>query len=161
LSEISAYCRGSNHTIRGEKFRHVCDQILKIVYTPELERDLHARYAAYTTDAVAQAKEIRGAEAFVRLVGETHPTALLSSTPHAILLEILGRKGWLPLFQEIQGAPVVKRDWLSSYQLKLHCLPADILFFGDTAEDEGSARAIGCEFVRVGVTIPDFSGLRN
>src|SRR5947208_1713747 len=52
LPKISAYCRGSNHTIRGEKFRFVCEQILGTSYTPERERSLHERYAAYTTDAV-------------------------------------------------------------------------------------------------------------
>jgi beta-phosphoglucomutase-like phosphatase (HAD superfamily) len=158
LPEISAYCRGNNHTIRGEKFRYVCEQILHIDYTAEREKSLHERYAAYTTDGVAQAPEIPGAADFVRQVSD-RPTALLSSTPHSIILEILQRKGWQSMFEVVQGAPVVKRDWLKRYQEKLGCAATDILFFGDTEEDEISAREAGCRFLRVGVTIKDFTSL--
>ena len=158
MPEISAYCRGNNHTIRGEKFRYVCEQFLHVDYTAERERSLHERYAAYTTTGVAQAPEIPGAADFVRQVSD-RPTALLSSTPHSILIEILRRKGWQSMFEAVQGAPVVKRDWLTRYRQQLGCAAADILFFGDTEEDEGSAQAAGCNFVRVGVTIKDFTSL--
>jgi len=158
LPEISAYCRGNNHTIRGEKFRYVCEQILHIEYTTERERSLHKRYAAYTTDGVARAPEIPGAADFVRQVSD-RPTALLSSTPHLIILEILKRKGWQSMFEVVQGAPVVKRDWLVGYQEKLCIDATDILFIGDTEEDEGSAGAAGCRFLRVGVAIRDFTVL--
>lgn len=151
MPQISAYCRGSNHTIRGEKFRFVCEQILHIEYTAERERSLHARYAAYTTEGVARAPEIPGAAEFVRQVGGKQ-TALLSSTPHEILLDILDRKGWRSMFKTIQGAPVVKREWLSRYAATLGCSAREILFFGDTDEDAASAREFGCEFVRVGKT---------
>jgi phosphoglycolate phosphatase-like HAD superfamily hydrolase len=160
LPEISEYCRSNNHTIRGEKFRFVCEQILHIAYTPERQQSLHERYAAYTTEAVARAPEIPGAAEFVRKVGY-RPTALLSSTPHEILLEILNRKGWRSMFGAIQGAPVVKRDWLGVFRSGIGCEPGDILFFGDTEEDEASARSFGCAFVRVGVTIEDFKELLN
>jgi phosphoglycolate phosphatase len=149
LAQISAYCRSNNHTIRGEKFRFVCEQILHIAYTAERERSLHERYAAYTTEGVAHAPEIPGAELFIRQVSD-RPTALLSSTPHAILLEILRLKGWQAMFKTVQGAPIVKRDWLIQYQTVMDCTARDILFFGDTDEDEASAREAGCEFVRVG-----------
>jgi len=158
LPEISAYCRGNNHTIRGEKFRFVCEQILHIAYTAERQRLLHERYAAYTTEAVARAPEIPGAAEFIRRVRD-RPTALLSSTPHEILLEILNRKEWGAMFGVIQGAPVVKRDWLANFRSGIGCEPGDLLFFGDTAEDAASALAFGCEFVRVGVTIKDFREL--
>ena len=151
MAAISTYCRGSNHTIRGEKFRFVCEQILHVEYTPELERSLHERYAAYTTEGVARAPEIPGAADFVRQVSD-RPTALLSSTPHEILLEILRRKDWSSMFKTIRGAPVVKRDWLSGYRETIGCAARDILFFGDTDEDAASAREFGCEFVRVGRT---------
>src|SRR5207237_10853845 len=93
MPEISRYCRGNNHTIRGEKFRFVCEQILHIDYSAERARLLHDRYAAYTTAGVAAAPEIPGAAEFVRAI-KGRPKALLSSTPHAILLELLQRQGW-------------------------------------------------------------------
>ena len=140
LSEISRFCRTENHMIRGAKFRYVCEHILKVPYTEQLDYKFHALYAEYTTDAVVAAPETPGGLDFVR--GIRHcPVALLSSTPHEILLEILRRRGWAAMFQYIQGAPVSKREWLQRFQESLGCSPSDIVFFGDTDEDEQIGRA--------------------
>src|SRR5688572_3702942 len=66
MAEIRAYCHNFNHTVRGDKFRHVTERILGQKYTPELEKQLHERYADFTTQSVAAAPEIPGALAFVR-----------------------------------------------------------------------------------------------
>jgi phosphoglycolate phosphatase-like HAD superfamily hydrolase len=161
---ISAYCRGSNHTIRGEKFRHVCENILGIAYTPEIERVLHERYAAITTRAVAEAPEIPGALEFLRRM-KGRPMALLSSTPTAILIDILGRRGWTSFFERVQGAPIDKRAWLTDLERELGCGAASIVFFGDTDEDAVAAAGAPCVFVRVGAaaefSIRDFNELNQ
>jgi len=149
MAEIRKYCYSFNHTIRGEKFRHVTEQIVGLRYTPELERLCHERYAAFTTDSVAAAPEIPGAAAFVKSLSSYRP-ALLSSTPTAILLEILERRGWRSLFPVVQGAPIDKQAWLKDFQTTLGCAPEQLVFFGDTDEDEESGRRSGCTFVRVG-----------
>jgi phosphoglycolate phosphatase-like HAD superfamily hydrolase len=165
MEEIRAYCRRFNHTIRGDKFQHVSENILGLPYTPELAVQCHRRYEDFTTRGVALAKEIPGAASFVRSVVKYHPS-LLSSTPHDILLQILDLRGWGSLFGEIRGAPVNKAEWLVDLQLELNCAPQEVLFFGDTDEDAGSAQTSRCTFVRVGRTgrplelaIPDFSVL--
>jgi phosphoglycolate phosphatase len=162
MTEIRQYCYSFNHTIRGEKFRHVTEQILGLPYTPELEQLCHERYAAFTTESVAAAPEIPGAAAFVKSLASYRP-ALLSSTPTAILLQILDRRGWRSLFPTVQGAPVDKRTWLKDFQGVLGCRPEQLLFFGDTDEDGDSGRLSGCTFVRVGKD-PEHAGelaLRN
>lgn len=149
MKEIQAYCHSFNHTIRGEKFKYVTEKILGLPYTPERDRHLHELYARFTTDGVAEAPEIPGAGAFLRSIQSRGP-ALVSSTPHEILLEILERRGWRSLFGEVRGAPVNKRDWLNALQKSVGCRSEDLVFFGDTDEDETSAREAGCTFVRVG-----------
>jgi beta-phosphoglucomutase-like phosphatase (HAD superfamily) len=149
MREIRDYCYGNSHTIRGEKFRYVTEKILGKEYTPELDVHFHKRYADFTTENVIAAPEIPGAEAFVRSLRALHP-ALLSSTPTAILLDILRRRGWGDLFSIVQGAPVNKRAWLRGLQSVVRCEPGQIVFFGDTDEDAQSATAAGCTFVRVG-----------
>ena len=149
MAEIRAYCYGFNHTVRGEKFRHVTEGILGLEYTPELEKLFHKRFADFTTESVVAAAEIPGAATFVRSLAALRP-ALLSSTPTAILLEILDRRGWGTLFPIVQGAPVNKRDWLRDFQGTLGCRPEEVLFFGDTDEDSDAGRAAGCRFVWVG-----------
>jgi phosphoglycolate phosphatase-like HAD superfamily hydrolase len=149
MEEIQAYCHSFNHTIRGEKFKYVAEKILGLQYTPERDRQFHEAYARFTTDVVVAAPEIPGATSFLRRIRSSEP-ALVSSTPHDILLEILERRGWRSMFGEIRGAPVNKRDWLNSLQKSLGCRAEALLFFGDTDEDETSARESGCTFVRVG-----------
>jgi phosphoglycolate phosphatase-like HAD superfamily hydrolase len=161
LDEIRAYCYGSNHTVRGEKFRHVTEKILNLEYTDELDAHFHKRYAEFTTASVAAAPEIPGAAAFVKRLGPLHP-ALLSSTPTAILMDILERRGWTDLFFIVQGAPVNKAAWLRGLLAVERCEPRQLLFFGDTDEDGRAAADAGCTFVRVGavnegLNVRDFS----
>src|SRR5688572_20108117 len=148
MDEIRAYCYGFNHTNRYEKFRHVTEQILRLEFTPDLEKRLAQRYAEFTTASVAEAPEVPGAEAFLKSLMPA--PALLSSTPTDMLLTILDRRGWRGLFSIIQGAPINKRDWLRQFQRSLGCDAKDLIFFGDTDEDAQSAKEAGCVFVRVG-----------
>jgi phosphoglycolate phosphatase-like HAD superfamily hydrolase len=149
MKEIQQYCHGNNHTIRGEKFRYVCEKILGLPYTAERDRELHELYESLTTEGVASAPEIPGAAAFLRSL-RGNPPALVSATPHAILLKILDRRGWLSMFDQVRGAPVNKADWLRTLQTNLGCRSTELVFVGDTDEDEKAARVSGCTFVRVG-----------
>ena len=149
MPEIRAYCHGFNHTVRGEKFRYVTERILGLEYTAELEKLFHERYADFTTESVVAAPDIPGAVAFLRSLAALRP-ALLSSTPTAILLQILNRRGWRTLFSTVQGAPVNKQEWLVNFQGALGCRPEEVLFFGDTDEDASAGNEAGCTFVRVG-----------
>ena len=165
---ILAYCRGHHHVPRGDKFRHVVEGILGRPYTAEMAADLHARFAAATTGAIVTATEIPGAARFVRAVARRGPTALLSSTPHDVLLYIVGARGWAGDFTVIRGAPVDKAAWLAKFR-EGHGLDGDgLVFFGDTPEDAGAAERAGCGFVGVANLelaaagapfVPDFLGL--
>jgi beta-phosphoglucomutase-like phosphatase (HAD superfamily) len=79
LPEISAYCRGNNHTIRGEKFRVVCEQIFTVSTLRSGAVVTRALCGVYHQCGCAH--RIPGAAEFIRKVGD-RPTALLSSTPH-------------------------------------------------------------------------------
>lgn len=165
MDEIRSYCYGFNHTNRYEKFHYVTEKILRLNFTPAMEQRFAQRYAEFTTASVADAREVPGAEAFLRSLGPRRP-ALLSSTPTEILLEILRRRGWEALFSIVQGAPVNKRTWLQQYRKSLGCRPNELVFLGDTDEDAQSAQEAGVVFIRVGpvrdaegLAIQDFTGL--
>lgn len=145
---IRAYCHGNNHTPRWEKFRHVYEKILNLPYTPEIERELHQTFERETTRQIADAPALPGAEEFLDSVRGDYLTALLSSTPHQILLQILDGRGWAGRFDEVQGAPVNKAAWLKDLRSK-GFEPRQVLFFGDTPEDAASAAEAGCGFVNV------------
>ncbi len=149
LPEISRYCRSSNHTIRGQKFRHVCEEILGLPYTQAIDRSLHERYAGFTTQAVIDAPEIAGAECFLRRVAGRYETAVLSSTPHEILPIILEGRHWDELFHVRQGAPVNKAAWLGDFRHKRGLALHEMVFFGDTPEDMEAGEKAGCTFIGV------------
>ena len=165
--EILAYCGGRHHTPRWEKFRHVCEQILRQPYTEERAASLHERFEAATTAQIIAAPEIPGAAAFLRRVQGGYTLALLSSTPHGILRDIVAQRNASGWFDIVQGAPVDKAAWLRSLGQERRWAGNQVVFFGDTEEDAAAAEAAGCAFVHVGDRgaprspwrIADFSGL--
>lgn len=148
--EILAHCLSHHHTPRGEKFRHVYERILAQPYTEAVSRRLHEQFEAATTEAIIRAPEMPGVTAFLRALARGCVRALLSSTPHEVLLRILDGRGWRPLFDVVQGAPVDKTGWLRAFQAERGLAGVEVVFFGDTDEDEAAAREAGCAFIRVG-----------
>jgi phosphoglycolate phosphatase-like HAD superfamily hydrolase len=145
---IRAYCQGNNHTPRWEKFKHVYERILRLPYTPEIEQELHHCFERETTGPISRAPALPGIPKFLDWVRPKYRTALLSSTPHKILLQILGKRGWTHRFDEVQGAPVNKAAWLKGLESRGFPGP-QVIFFGDTPEDAQAAREAGCEFISV------------
>lgn len=148
--EILAYCWGNHHVPRGEKFQHVYEEILQLPYIPEIAQDLQERFDRFTTTQIIEAKEMPGAEAFLRQASGRYRTGLLSSTPHEILLTILRGRGWEGLFTRVQGAPVQKAEWLMGLRLQDHLAKSELVFFGDSTEDAQAAQLAGCTFIAVG-----------
>ncbi len=149
-SEILAYCRGNHHIPRGEKFRHVYEQVLKLPYVSVVEAVLHGRFAAVTTRQIIEAPEILGAMRFLHVTAHSHETALLSSTPHDTLLQIVEERGWWGYFQTKRGAPVDKATWFQAFREERKLHKEEVIFFGDTPEDKVAARAAKCLFIAVG-----------
>ena len=89
LEEIRAYCYGHNHTPRWEKFKYVYEKILGLPYTADLQRRLVEHYESLTTKQIIEAPEVPGAGLFLAASRKSHQTAVLSSAPNEILLEIL------------------------------------------------------------------------
>ena len=166
--DILRYCWGHHHTPRDEKFRYVYEQILEQPYTANVAANLHARFESATTRQILEAPEIPGASAFLQRIESSHLTAVLSSTPQAILTDLVVRRGWRDYVQVIQGAPVKKAAWLRDFRRARGLGASEILFFGDAEEDAEAARTAGCAFVTVGnegefpgcrFAIPDFASL--
>jgi beta-phosphoglucomutase-like phosphatase (HAD superfamily) len=149
LAEISAYCRQRNDVVRGEKFRHVYEQILGLDYTPERAAAAEGRYAAVTTQAVIDAREIAGAMAFLAVLEARAPIALLSNTPQDVLLRILSARHWTRFFAHVQGAPVRKSAWLTRAARARRLSPDTVVFFGDAVEDLTAAAEAECSFIGV------------
>lgn len=147
--EILAYCRGHHHVPRGDKFQHVYERILGRPYTPKVAARLHQRFHELTTEPIVVAPEIPGASRFLETAGPGRLTALLSTTPHETLVDIVARRRWSAHFAEVRGAPVAKGEWLRAWR-EYHGFGGGVLFFGDTADDAEAAEAARCGFLAVG-----------
>ncbi len=147
--KILEFCRGNNHTPRGEKFRHVVEKILGQKFTSPVESSLHARFEALTTEQIVIAPSLPGAETFLRLCQKRFATAVLSSTPQAILMDILTQRGWVDFFRWVQGFPVHKTTWLRELSRCNGWRSGEMVFFGDSPEDLQAAAAVDCRFVGV------------
>jgi len=154
---IAVYCRNHHHTPRGEKFRYIYERILGLVYTPEADAECHAQFEAATTRQIIDAPEIPGAARFVTEASRHRATALLSSTPHEVLLRILAQRGWQRLFREVRGAPVEKAVWLRAFRERLGLEATSVVYFGDTDEDARAAAQASCAFIAVGPSAASFS----
>jgi phosphoglycolate phosphatase-like HAD superfamily hydrolase len=166
LEEILAYCWGSHHVPRGDKFRYVYEHILERPYTEAVASALEERFDALTTRQIIDAPEIRGATRFLQVVSRRREAAVLSSTPHQTLLRILEQRGWVGSFKAIQGAPVDKAHWLRTLRQRHGLRPQELVYLGDCREDHAAAEQAGCVFLAVGegwtgspFRIPDFTSL--
>lgn len=149
FDDILPYCVTQHHTPRDVKFRHVYEQILRRPYTPAIDAQLHARFEAVSTQQIIAAPALPGAEAFLRAAARRTMTALLSTTPHGVLVRILEGRGWRQLFHVVQGAPVEKAMWLREFRTVHDWGHDDVVCFGDTQEDADAASTAGCAFIGV------------
>jgi len=153
---IGGYCRGNNHTPRGDKFRHVYERILGLPYTKDVDAILHRRFEAATTQAIIAAPAIAGAERFLAVARDRGATALLSATPQTVLERIVGGRGWRRYFGVIRGAPVDKIEWLNSFRRQRGLDGEAVVVFGDSEEDAVAAAEAKCAFI--GVRNPALDG---
>ena len=144
------YCRRHHHTPRGEKFRHVYEQILQQPYTAEIAQRLERQFEEHTTAAIIRAPEIPGAGAFLASMGRSCLVAVLSSTPHELLRQIIEARGWATHVGLMRGAPVRKADWLRQLCATQGYPGHAVVVFGDMAEDAVAAHEAGCRFVGIG-----------
>ena len=149
---IMAYCKNNHPVHRHIKFRHVFEKILKMPYTPEIEKRMLDLYDLETTQKVIEAPEIPGATKFLDKFAPGREIAVLSSTPHDTLHTILEKRGLKKYFTKIQGAPVYKTDWLKQFLTEQVFKKDEVLFFGDSADDAQASENVGIPFVAVGET---------
>jgi len=145
--EIMAYHRGHNAVNRFVKFRHIQENILAQPYDEKLTGRWAAEFAALTRRQIISCPFVTGAEEFLKYYSRAYPLYLASATPHEELGIILAARGLTGYFKEFFGAPKPKTATFAEIAAREKIEPAELLFIGDSAEDQRSAAAFGCRFV--------------
>lgn len=143
--EIDAYLDKTTGISRYVKFRHIHEVILRVPYGPALEKELDARYSGMVLQGVLRSPFVPGAEEF--LAWCPAPIDVVSAMPLKELEVIVAERGIAARFQELHGSPGLKADQLRSILASRALAPRDVLFVGDSAEDQVAARDAGVRFV--------------
>jgi phosphoglycolate phosphatase-like HAD superfamily hydrolase len=146
LTEILDYHRANGGISRFAKFEYIHHEILKRDLSKERARQLGDEFSRLVMQKVIECPAMPGALDFIRKYFQRVPLFIASATPQEELLEIVSKRGWLPFFREIHGAPRDKtriiRDILDRNQLRAE----DVPFVGDAINDYLAACEAGSPF---------------
>lgn len=144
---IMSYHLAHNAVDRYAKFRHIAEYILDVPFTAELEREWAARFDRLTHERIVRCPYVDGAlDLMARFKGRI-PLYLVSATPERALHAILEERGLTASFAGIFSSSVKKTDALRRIIAAEAIDPAELVFIGDSPEDEQAARGCGATFL--------------
>ena len=108
------------------------------------------KYTEFVDEAVIKANEIPGAINFIKMLKTKGKRVFVSSaTPEENLINIISKRGWTELFDGTFGRPKTKVQTLHRHILDDSTLPTEVCIVGDGNDDQNSASATGCNFIKV------------
>lgn len=133
---------------RYHKFRHFQQHYLnKPPLSEAEEKKLDILFSELVVEAVIAAEPVPGAIELICHQAEKIPLFVASGTPDSELKVIVERRGLMPYFKAVSGAPVLKKtiiaEILSTYGLK----PESVLMIGDAIADLEGAQANNTAFL--------------
>jgi phosphoglycolate phosphatase-like HAD superfamily hydrolase len=140
----------------GDRYQVFADVARRVWHGAQVEviseqtRALIDSYSACCTKGIVAAAERRGARnALDALHRRRLHRYVLSATPDRHLREVLCRRGLLSRLNGALGSSVTKEEGLVKIMVRERVERASILLVGDSADDQGAARAIGVKFAAV------------
>lgn len=145
-----------NPGTRVEIFTQLIDELRRDnVETALSIEKLISDYSQYCQNRVAQAPEIACAQKMLEKLRSSNKHVFLSSaTPEAELKDIIEKRSWDSLFDQIHGSPQSKREHIAEIKKVIKCESHNILMFGDVAADALVAAEAGVDFIGVGLDFP-------
>jgi phosphoglycolate phosphatase-like HAD superfamily hydrolase len=128
------------------------------------DNDRISAYGAAVLQSVAACPELPGAEDLLHRARQSSAVFISSNTPEAPLRDLVERRGWLRLVENVYGYPRRKTDTLREVVANHGGRGDHVLVVGDGVSDEASARENSCVFVAVDVRsglAPAFAALET
>ena len=132
---------------RGEKFRYFVEEVLALPGQNDLIEKLSSRFGKLTKTAIIECPFVMGAEVFLEYVRNRVSVYLVSATPQQDLNQIIKARGLSDNFKDLYGAPICKIETLKQIMLLENVSVDEILFIGDSAEDQQAAKFLGIRFI--------------
>ena len=156
---------------RGEKFRYFVEEVLALPGQNDLIEKLSSRFGQLTKEAIIECPYVKGAYEFLEYIRNRVSVYLVSATPQLDLDQIIKARGLGGYFKDVYGAPVQKDESLKNIILLEKVSVDEILFVGDSPEDQQAARSLGIHFIgrksdrklnSISYTLyPDFIKIKN
>jgi phosphoglycolate phosphatase-like HAD superfamily hydrolase len=137
----------NNSIDRQGKFRYIVEEVLRLPGREDLINELVIRFGELTTKAVAECHPVRGAQEFLEYFHGKLPIYLLSATPQKELDEIMSLRKLNLFFEGVYGAPIDKASFLREIADKHFATVDEVLFIGDSPEDQLAADNANVQFV--------------
>jgi phosphoglycolate phosphatase-like HAD superfamily hydrolase len=136
-----------NSIDRREKFRYFVEKVLGLKGRDDLIRKLTTKFGKITRQAVIDCPFVEGAQNFLEYINCRVKTYLVSATPQAELNIIIKERKLDAYFKKIFGAPIKKIDILKQIMESENATVDEILFIGDSPEDQHAAESLGIHFI--------------
>ena len=132
---------------RREKFRYFVEEILALPGQNDLIEKLTVRFGQLTKKAIIECPYVKGVYKFLEYIRNRVSVYLVSATPQLDLDQIIKARGLGGYFKDVYGAPTKKDETLKNIILLEKVSVDEILFIGDSPEDQQSAKNIGINFI--------------
>jgi phosphoglycolate phosphatase-like HAD superfamily hydrolase len=136
-----------NSIERGEKFRYFVEEVLALPGQNDLIEKLSSRFGQLTKEAIIDCPYVKGAHEFLEYIRNRISVYLVSATPQQDLNEIIKARGLSGNFKDVYGAPISKIETLKQIMLSENVSVDEILFVGDSSEDQQAAKFLGIRFI--------------
>ncbi len=139
---------GLFHAIIGELFAK--NQIEDTKDLETLATQLTEDYTVKCEKAIENCEEVPGTSEALRWIsGQRLPIFINSRTPTTTLKRLITSRSLDSYVSDIYGAPATKLENFRRIQNQLHAQPREILFVGDSDDDQETAQEAGCHFIGV------------
>ena len=132
---------------RGEKFRYFVEEVLALPGQNDLIEKLSSRFGQLTQEAIIECPYVKGAHEFLEYIRNRVSVYLVSATPQLDLDQIIKARGLGGYFKDVYGAPISKIETLKQIMLSENVSVDEILFIGDSPEDQKAAKFLGIRFI--------------
>ena len=136
-----------NDVDRQEKFRYFVEEVLGQSGDEVLIKKLTERFSVLTRKAIVDCPMVACAQSFLDDCFGKVPMFLVSATPQNELKSIIQERRMDEFFKGVYGAPISKFQILKGILKDENRIPEEMLYIGDTTEDQQSAKSLGIHFV--------------
>ena len=133
---------------RREKFRYFVEDVLGFKEQNDLVDDLVKKFSVLTKKAIINCPFVIGVQNFIKFIKSKFDAVyFISATPQSDLNEIIEQRGLGETFKDVYGAPIDKVKILKKIMLNEKISSNEILFIGDSPEDQQAAESLGIHFI--------------